>query len=140
MALYPEVGAKFLRGDAEEEELKPKSQLSDNTTAIPTEYSVEVDGDMFDVKILPTGYFQIEDSDQRPFSPVEGAITSPMQGMVLNIKVQVGDKVTKGSTVAVLEAMKMENDIQADKDGVVKEIYVEKGDAVSAGDAIMVIE
>ena len=140
LALYPEVGAKFLRGDAEEEELKPKSQLSDNTTAIPTEYSVEVDGDMFDVKILPTGYFQIEDSDQRPFSPVEGAITSPMQGMVLNIKVQVGDKVTKGSTVAVLEAMKMENDIQADKDGVVKEIYVEKGDAVSAGDAIMVIE
>jgi pyruvate carboxylase subunit B len=140
LALYPEVGAKFLRGEAEEEELKPKSQLSDNTTAIPTEYSVEVDGDMFDVKILPTGYFQIEDSDKRPFGPVEGAITSPMQGMVLKLKVQVGDKVTKGSTVAVLEAMKMENDIQADKDGVVKEIYVEKGDAVSAGDAIMVIE
>ena len=63
-----------------------------------------------------------------------------MQGMVLNIKVQVGDKVAKGSTVAVLEAMKMENDIQAEKDGVVTQILVEKGDAVSAGDTIMVIE
>lgn len=140
LALYPQVGAKFLSGEAEEEELKPKSIMSDNELAIPTEYNVEVDGDSFDVKIMPTGYLQVEESEKGPFTPVEGGITSPMQGMVLKIKVEVGDKVTKGSTVAVLEAMKMENDIQADKDGVVKEIFVEKGDAVSAGDTIMVID
>ncbi|OWT33210.1 oxaloacetate decarboxylase subunit alpha [Methanobrevibacter sp. 87.7] len=140
IALYPQVGAKFLKGEAEEEELKPKSIINDNELAIPTEYSVEVDGDTFDVKIMPTGYLQVEESEKGPFTPIEGGITSPMQGMVLKIKVEVGDKVTKGSTVAVLEAMKMENDIQADKDGVVKEIFVEKGDAVSAGDTIMVIE
>lgn len=140
LALYPQVGAKFLSGEAEEEELKPKSIMPDNELAIPTEYNVEVDGDSFDVKIMPTGYLQVEESEKGPFTPVEGGITSPMQGMVLKIKVEVGDKVTKGSTVAVLEAMKMENDIQADKDGVVKEIFVEKGDAVSAGDTIMVID
>ena len=48
--------------------------------------------------------------------------------MVLKIKVNVGDKVTKGSVVAVLEAMKMENDIQAESDGVVEEIFVSEGD------------
>lgn len=141
LALYPQVGAKFLSGEAEEEELKPKSILEDNQlAAIPTEYNVEVDGDSFEVKIMPTGYLQVEESDKGPFTPVEGGVTSPMQGMVLKLKVQVGDKVTKGSTVAVLEAMKMENDIQADKDGVVKEIFVDKGDAVSAGDTLMIIE
>ena len=63
-----------------------------------------------------------------------------MQGMVLKIKVNVGDKVTKGSVVAVLEAMKMENDIQAESDGVVEEIFVSEGDTVNAGDTLMVIK
>jgi pyruvate carboxylase subunit B len=71
---------------------------------------------------------------------VEGGITSSMQGMVLKIKVNVGDKVTKGSVVAVLEAMKMENDIQAESDGVVEEIFVSEGDTVNAGDTLMVIK
>ncbi len=140
LALYPQVAEKFLKGEAEEEELKPKVPVSEDPLAIPTQYNVEVDGDVFDVKIIPTGYLQVEETDKGPFTPVEGAITSSMQGMVLNIKVEVGDKVAKGSTVAVLEAMKMENDIQAEKDGVVTQILVEKGDAVSAGDTIMVIE
>ncbi len=140
LALYPQVAEKFLKGEAEEEELKPKAPVSEDPLAIPTQYNVEVDGDVFDVKIIPTGYLQVEETDKGPFTPVEGAITSSMQGMVLNIKVEVGDKVAKGSTVAVLEAMKMENDIQAEKDGVVTQILVEKGDAVSAGDTIMVIE
>ena len=140
LALYPQVAEKFLKGEAEEEELKPKTPVSEDPLAIPTEYNVEVDGDVFDVKIIPTGYLQVEETDKGPFTAVEGAVTSTMQGMVLNIKVQVGDKVAKGSTVAVLEAMKMENDIQAEKDGVVTQILVEKGDAVSAGDTIMVIE
>ena len=63
-----------------------------------------------------------------------------MQGMVVKLAVNVGDKVAKGSTIAVIEAMKMENDIQSDVDGVVKEIFVEPGDAVSVGDTLMVIE
>ena len=141
LALYPQVAPKFLKGDAVEEELLPLSEpVSTVDTTIPTEYSVEVDGDVFDVKILPTGFMEVEESEKGPFTPVEGGIESTMQGLVLKVKVNVGDRVTKGSTVAVIEAMKMENDVQADKDGIIKEIFVDTGDAVSAGDILMVIE
>ncbi len=141
-ALYPAVAKKFLKGEAQEEELLPAQQLveSNQLSAIPTEYAVEVDGDVFDVKIIPTGFMEIEETEKGPFTPVEGGITSSMQGMVLKIKVNVGDKVTKGSVVAVLEAMKMENDIQAESDGVVEEIFVSEGDTVNAGDTLMVIK
>ncbi len=142
LALYPAVAKKFLKGEAEEEELLPAQQLveSNQLSAIPTEYAVEVDGDVFDVKIMPTGFMEVEESEKGPFTPVEGGITSSMQGMVLKLKVNVGDKVSKGSVVAVLEAMKMENDIQAENDGVVEEIFVSEGDTVNAGDTIMVIK
>ena len=63
-----------------------------------------------------------------------------MQGMVIKLTVNIGDRVTKGSTIAVIEAMKMENDIQSEVDGIVKDIFIEPGDAVSAGDILMVIE
>ncbi len=63
-----------------------------------------------------------------------------MQGMVIKLNVNVGDKVSVGSTIAVIEAMKMENDIQSEVEGTVKEIFVEPGDAVSAGDILMVID
>lgn len=142
LALYPAVAKKFLKGETQEEELLPAQQLveSNQLSAIPTEYAVEVDGDVFDVKIIPTGFMEIEETEKGPFTPVEGGITSSMQGMVLKIKVNVGDKVTKGSVVAVLEAMKMENDIQAESDGVVEEIFVSEGDTVNAGDTLMVIK
>ena len=142
LALYPAVAKKFLKGEAQEEELLPAQQLveSNQLSAIPTEYAVEVDGDVFDVKIIPTGFMEIEETEKGPFTPVEGGISSSMQGMVLKIKVNVGDKVTKGSVVAVLEAMKMENDIQAESDGVVEEIFVSEGDTVNAGDTLMVIK
>lgn len=142
LALYPPVATKFLKGEAEEEKLETsKVQAMDETElAIPTEYSVEVDGDIFDVRIMPTGFMEIGEVDPTMISsPVEGGLTSTMQGMVLKVKVNVGDKVEKGNIVAVIEAMKMENDIQAEEDGVVKEIFVGEGDTVNAGDTLMVI-
>ena len=140
-ALYPPIAPKFLKGEAEEEELKPaKTFDSDDAIGIPTQYNVEVDGDMYEVKILPTGFMEVEETSKGPFTPIEGGVFSSMQGMVIKLTVNVGDKVTKGSTIAVIEAMKMENDIQSEVDGVVKEIFVEPGDAVSAGDILMVIE
>ncbi|MCC7553341.1 MAG: sodium-extruding oxaloacetate decarboxylase subunit alpha [Methanobacteriaceae archaeon] len=139
-SLYPSVATKFLKGEAEEEELiESRTDMSDSDGAIPTEYNVEVDGDVFEVRIMPTGFLDVKETDKGPFTPVEGGISSSMQGMVIKVKVNVGDKVRKGSTVAVIEAMKMENDIQSDVEGVVKEIYVEPGDAVKAGDTLMVI-
>ena len=139
-ALYPSIAPKFLKGEAVEEELKSVALPSDNEIGIPTQYNVEVDGDVYEVKIMPTGFMEVEETEKGPFTPVEGGLISTMQGMVIKLTVNVGDKVTKGSTVAVIEAMKMENDIQAEEDGVVKEIFVEAGDAVNSGDILMVIE
>ncbi len=65
-------------------------------------------------------------------------ITSPMPGSILDVKVNVGDKVKYGQTLAILEAMKMENDIPATGDGEVAEIRVKKGDAVET-DAVLIV-
>ncbi|OQD58761.1 pyruvate carboxylase [Methanobrevibacter arboriphilus JCM 13429 = DSM 1125] len=142
LALYPQVATKFLRGEAEEEKIEPKTiqNMEESEFAIPTEYNVEVDGDVFDVRIMPTGFMEIGEVDPSTLSsPVEGGLTSTMQGMILKLKVNEGDKVKKGDILAVIEAMKMENDIQAEEDGIVEEIFVAEGDAVNAGDTLMII-
>lgn len=68
-----------------------------------------------------------------------GAIKAPLPGVVLDIKVNVGDTVNAGDTVVILEAMKMENNINADKSGVVKSISVNKGDSVLEGAELLII-
>jgi acetyl-CoA/propionyl-CoA carboxylase biotin carboxyl carrier protein len=69
-----------------------------------------------------------------------GAVTVPMQGTIVKILVEVGQQVEAGATVCVLEAMKMENNIAAEKAGTVKEIKVAAGDSVGAGDVVVIIE
>ncbi|MCG9477809.1 MAG: acetyl-CoA carboxylase biotin carboxylase subunit [Actinomycetia bacterium] len=69
-----------------------------------------------------------------------GAVSVPMQGTIVKILVEVGQEVEAGATVCVLEAMKMENNITADKAGTVKEIKVAVGDSVGSGDVVVVIE
>ncbi|MDD3108229.1 MAG: biotin/lipoyl-binding protein [Alistipes sp.] len=69
-----------------------------------------------------------------------GSIKSPLPGVILDIKVAVGDTVTAGQRLMVLEAMKMENNVDSDKAGVVKEIKVSTGDSVLEGDVLMVVE
>ncbi len=69
-----------------------------------------------------------------------GAVAVPMQGTIVKVLVEVGQEVEAGATVCVLEAMKMENNITADKSGTVKEIKVAPGDAVGSGDVVVVIE
>ena len=144
LAMLPPVAKQFLKGELEEEpfpEVHIGTSGDDDLGAIPTEYSVEVDGDIFDVKIMPTGFMQIGGGNGGgSVGPIPGALTASMQGMVLKIKVNTGDKVQKGSVVAVLEAMKMENDIYAEEDGIVEQIFVEEGDTVNAGDNLMLIK
>jgi acetyl-CoA/propionyl-CoA carboxylase biotin carboxyl carrier protein len=69
-----------------------------------------------------------------------GAVTVPMQGTIVKVLVEVGQEVEVGATVCVLEAMKMENNITADKAGTVKEVKVGPGDSVGSGDVVVVIE
>jgi acetyl-CoA/propionyl-CoA carboxylase biotin carboxyl carrier protein len=68
-----------------------------------------------------------------------GSVTVPMQGTIVKVLVAVGDHVEAGQAVCVLEAMKMENHINAETSGEVKEVRVEAGQAVSSGDVVVVI-
>lgn len=65
------------------------------------------------------------------------AIKAPMPGNILDVKVAVGAKVSKGDVVVVLEAMKMENDIAAPEDGTIASISVSKGSLVNTGDVLV---
>ena len=143
-ALYPPIAPKFLKGEAVEEELSPRMPTDGEVIIapdIPNEYSVEVDGDIFDVKILPTGFASIEEVETKnDCKDREGAVVSSMQGMIIKVNVEVGDNVNAGDTICVIEAMKMENDIQAENDGTVEEIFIGPGDAISIDDCLMVIK
>lgn len=68
------------------------------------------------------------------------AIKTPLPGVIIDIKVNVGDTVAKGQTVAILEAMKMENNINSDRDGKVASIAVAKGDTVADGAVLITLE
>lgn len=77
---------------------------------------------------------------EKPVAAEEpGTVTAPMPGSILDVLVKVGDRVQAGDTVVKLEAMKMENDLQASIAGEVKEVRVSKGDNVSVGEVLVVV-
>ena len=67
-------------------------------------------------------------------------IEAHITGTVWKIEVGVGDEVSEGDTVVILESMKMEMPVEAEDEGTVKEILVEEGQAVSEGDTLVVLE
>ncbi len=75
-----------------------------------------------------------------PHAEADKSLKSPLPGMILAIKVKVGDTVREGQPIAVLEAMKMENEILSEHDGTVTEIHVEKGETVLEGATIVTIK
>lgn len=68
-----------------------------------------------------------------------GDVIAPMPGLILELKVGVGDAVKTGDVVLRMEAMKMENDILATRDGVISQVHVEKGAEVQGGQALITI-
>ena len=67
-------------------------------------------------------------------------VVAPLPGTINEIKVKVGDKVNAGDTVVILEAMKMQNNIEAETSGTITSIVVNKGDAVMEGDTLVTIK
>ncbi|HQQ37886.1 MAG TPA: sodium-extruding oxaloacetate decarboxylase subunit alpha, partial [Methanothrix sp.] len=132
-ALYPQVALKFLQGAAVEEQLikkPPDATVSATINAEPMALNVEIDGESYLVKVAPAG-MTIEEA--KPKAPKDG-LTVPMQGVIIRYKVEKGDRVEKGDVVAVLEAMKMEQNILANKSGIVREMYINTGTTVTPGD------
>lgn len=74
-----------------------------------------------------------------PKTASAGSIKSPLPGVILDLNVKEGDTIKAGQRLLVLEAMKMENNIDSDRDGVISSIKVRKGDSVLEGDVLITI-
>ncbi len=107
------------------------------------ELTVEVDGQAYSVRVIgaPDTHAATAPAagDQAP-TVREGTVVAPMQGLLLKVPVKKGDKVDLGDVVAVLEAMKMQNDITATRSGTVTHVYVKEGDIVSPRDPLVHID
>jgi acetyl-CoA/propionyl-CoA carboxylase biotin carboxyl carrier protein len=121
--------------------------------AVPTverDVTAEVNGQRFSVKLwVPdVGTSAAPHATARPRRAAQAAggatgsgdVVVPMQGTIVKVLVAVGDRVEAGQTICLLEAMKMENAVNAEKDGVIKEVRVSAGASVGAGDIVAVIE
>ncbi len=114
-------------------------------------YFIKIDGRLEEVlveplvEVVPTAEEvkisgALASSSKRPKATGEGDVTSPMPAKVVEIKVKEGDRVNEGDVVAIVEAMKMQNEIHAPVSGTVKAIYVKPGDNVNPDEALMTIE
>jgi acetyl-CoA/propionyl-CoA carboxylase biotin carboxyl carrier protein len=109
--------------------------------------TVEVNGKRFAVKAWVPAGTSAPTTRNRAAATVpakkhgsgSGQITVPMQGTVVKLMVAIGDTVDVGQSLLILEAMKMENHISADKSGTVAEVRVAAGQTVGAGDIVVVI-
>ncbi len=144
-ALYPQVAVKFLRGEIKEEAMPSPTEAAAKaipTLDLPMEFSVDVDGEVFNVRVTSVLGKTVEVEKEKAKKPKElpaGAITSPMQGMILAIKVKVGDRVKQGDTLLIIEAMKMQNQVVSSHSGTVKEILTYQGEVVNTGDVLIVV-
>ncbi len=127
---------------------KAKASMSPPSD-FPTEFTVDVDGEVFNVKISPVwdGTGRTERSTverletaKKPKELPSGAVLCGMAGLVLSIEAKVGARVSTGDLVAMIEAMKMRRHVNAPHNGVVKEIWVREGEMVNPEDVLMVVE
>ena len=110
-------------------------------------YKVKVNGKVYEVELEAVeevkGSVTASAPEVKSEAPAaaggESNILAPIAGKLLDIKVKVGDAVKKGQIIAVIEAMKLENEVPATADGVVKEIKINKGNVVNNGDVLIVL-
>ncbi|MBA59948.1 MAG: oxaloacetate decarboxylase subunit alpha [Gammaproteobacteria bacterium] len=150
-ALFPKVALKFFENrynpgafeDSPDKEDVLQAKVPDDSVS---EYTVEVEGERFFVKVSegsdlktverlssPAPDIQVTDSGQHE------EIKSPLAGTVFKINVSIGDKIQPGEAVLVLEAMKMETEIQAASPGRIKRILVQEGDAVDVDQLLITV-
>lgn len=109
-------------------------------------YKVKVNGKVYEVEVEACDEVKgniatpaVPKEESTPVSDGANTINAPIAGKVLDIKVNVGDQVKKGQTVAIIEAMKLENEIQSSFDGKVTEIKVTTGADVKNKDVLIVL-
>jgi acetyl-CoA/propionyl-CoA carboxylase biotin carboxyl carrier protein len=136
---------------------EPATTESAPAQAVALDYTIEVGGRRFDVRVIgppngshsghaaPAGASRPKAKRAARTAPGPGGhggdvLASPMQGTVLKIAVETGAQVEEGALIAIIEAMKMENEITAHKSGTVRSLPISVGASVASGDALAVIE
>jgi pyruvate carboxylase subunit B len=151
-------GIEFLKGNKPlgiryKEDEKPAAKAEKPAAASkakagePESYTVTVDGKAYNVHVAPGGT-TVTPAASAPApaaAPASGGgeqieLTAPMPGTVIKIVVEEGETVEEGDELIILEAMKMETPIKAEKAGTISEILVDQGQAVAAGEAIVLLE
>jgi pyruvate carboxylase subunit B len=165
--LFPSLALRFFKGGTKREKEEEEPRREEAKAAEPTpeaaaapapdqqgpapqqaEFEVEVEGEVFKVRVsgagmavtpAPAGGGQQAQPQPQRAQAKNGAVVAPMQGLIVKIPVKAGDQVNLGDVVAVLEAMKMQNDIVSTVAGKVSEVYVKEGDVVSPNQALLTI-
>jgi pyruvate carboxylase subunit B len=166
--MFPSLAADYMRGPQPEKQdghrpgpppvaavapAEVHTAAADADAPAPTaaplaaEFDVEVDGEVFKVRVMGAG-LQVAlasgapastNATQAPPKAGEGTVIAPMQGLIVKVPVKQGDSVKLGEVVAVLEAMKMQNDIVTTVAGKVTAVYVKEGEVVSPNQPLLAI-
>lgn len=154
-ALFPQIGLKFLKNRNNSDAFEPKPQANDysqpseiqkpvnNVVTSSTEsYSVNVDGKVYQVEVAPSGTInQISETpDNSQSTSVTEKLDAPLSGNIFKVNVNVGDHINKGDVVIVMEAMKMETEIQSSITGTISSVHVKQGDNVKVGELLLGFE
>ena len=164
-ALFLQIGLRFLKNRDDPDAFEPPPWLEEappvpeaktaprtSTADVPTRYRVAVNGQQYEVDVTPEGAITSMRTagsalvaappaavDVVPAAKPSGGgtpLASPLTGTVIRLCCQAGQAVRSGEVVLILEAMKMETEIRADRSGTIVSIAVGEGDSVQAGDAL----
>ena len=156
-ALFPQVGLKFIKNRNNPDAFEPVPSVEDKSSKAPSksasnnnsvkaeQYSVKVDGKVYDVVVAQGGELKevtLKDSEHIPQSASVASgetLNAPLAGNIFKIKVKAGQVVNEGDVVIIMEAMKMETEIRATHTGTIAEVLVGEGDAVTTGDAMIAL-
>ncbi len=158
-ALFPEIGLKFLENRNNPDAFEPAPTLEDATVTSAKAKTTATDADVYTVTVQGQSYVvQVnEGGDVSNIAPAvavpsessamvaapAGAAgepaTAPLAGNIFKVPVSVGQQVNQGDVIVVLEAMKMETEVRAQKTGTVVSVSVKEGDSVSVGDELISI-
>jgi len=150
-ALFPQIGLRFLehRGDPGAFEPAPSGATDAPPAATrpapaageaPGVYTVKVNGQSYVVEVTEGG--EVSGISAAPAAPAAPAaalhpLAAPLAGNIFHVNVIVGDEVEAGDVIVVLEAMKMETEVRAQRSGTVAEVMVKVGDKVAVGDPLI---
>ena len=156
-ALFPQVGLKFLANRNNPDAFEPAPALATEKAAAippiapsgPETYTVNVNGENYVVEVDAGGeitHYENAAVGSAPSAPVAPApvgageaVTAPLAGTIWKVEVNAGQAVQQGDVLLILEAMKMETQIVAEKNGVVASVSVKPGDTVQVGDHLVAI-